>query len=360
MPQGENFWNPYRMIPVRNRIEKKSPATDEKFTGKNGRITCTLKNLTPLFVSKGNTGNPRIFQTRNNRHVIPGSSLKGVLRSLAEIVGGGCFITGSTNRQFAPCEAAHSLCITCRMFGMMERGRNARVHKGNVSIGDAILQDEQATTIMHEVLLGSPAPRHQSFYITPENGRFDRKSRKLYFHQPQVNDKFTQVPNNLKKHAWNVSALAPGHDFEFQILFSNLLPDELNLLTYILVLEEDVQVTIGEENLRLRGPLRHKIGNAKPLGMGSCHIAIKKLEFFEEPSKRFTSLGNAIGTMYEGEDLKQQISEMINNYTQDTSTVMQQLRKMMVWDENDSRVFHYPDYHWFKAQGNSQIELKTV
>ncbi len=70
-------------------------------------------------------------------------------------------------------------------------------------------------------------------------------------------------------------ALRPGHHFDFVIHFNNLQEDEFNLLLYLLVLEGDVQVTVGEGEHRrqLRGPLRHKLGLGKPLGMGSVHIS---------------------------------------------------------------------------------------
>ncbi len=145
MPQGEPFWNPYRMIPMRPPpLERQRPLTDEKFQGQSGLVSCALENLTPLFIG-GNRDFKENFLTRNGQCVIPGSSLKGLLRALAEIAGGGCMITdvkGRYNKTYAACNKADKLCIACRMFGMMERGSNARVHKGNVSIGDALLNQE--------------------------------------------------------------------------------------------------------------------------------------------------------------------------------------------------------------------------
>ena len=52
-----------------------------------------------------------------------------------------------------------------------------------------------------------------------------------------------------------------------------------------MTLEDNVDVTIGEKQIRLRGPLRHKIGYAKPLGMGTCNVTIKKLVYFSHPKK---------------------------------------------------------------------------
>ncbi|OQX24701.1 MAG: hypothetical protein BWK80_19375 [Desulfobacteraceae bacterium IS3] len=362
MPQDETFWNPYRMIPIREEIRKKPPLTDEKFKGKSGVISCSLENLTPLFIG-GNREFKENFMTQNGKYVIPGSSLKGMLRSLAEIVGGGCFITnpnGLYPAKYKACQKADDLCIACRMFGMMERGQNAKVHRGKISIGDAILRKDRPETKRFEILLSSCGTRHEPFYRSKQTGKLDGKSRKLYFHQPRRSDSVPPIPDNLRSRAWHINALLPGHRFDFEVQFSNLEPEEIRLLIYVLALEENASVSIGEEKINLKGPLRHKIGNAKPLGMGTCHVKIEKLAFIADSRTRFTVLQGVNNTVYEGDALQSQISEMIQEIVMDTSPTMQQLRKMMVWDENDSREFRYPDYRWFKNPANSRKELKTV
>ena len=168
------------------------------------------------------------------------------------------------------------------------------------------------------------------------------------------------IPENLRPHALNINALQPGCHFDFEVHFSNLRQDELELLIYVLALEEHVVVDIEEENLTLQGPLRHKIGNAKPLGMGSSRIAIDKLVCFDDPAARFASLQEVGETVYEGDTLKAEITRLTQNIVSDTSLTMQQLRKMMVWDENDPREFRYPDRHWFQNSANSQKVLKVI
>ncbi len=369
MPQGEHFWNPYRMVPVREVINRMPPVTHEKFQGKSGKLTCTLENLTPLFIAKNNEGNPRTFLTRDRKHIIPGSSLKGMLRSLAEVVGGGCFVTDKNGRNchndFKSCDQVTSLCVACRMFGMMEQRANAKVHTGKVSISDAVIQAENAQTQNYQVLLNGPKSTHRSFYISPHTGDFDGRCRKFYFHQPGINTNFPGIPNNLADRAWTVPALTPGHRFEFDITFSNLRDEELDLLIYILILEEDVQVTIGgEENrIRLNGPLRHKIGNAKPMGMGSCHIRIESLTIFADPASRFLTLapldsnnGNGNATL-SCDRLAREIEYRIRQFVRDHCPAMDQLRKVLVWDPADPRVFHYPGHTWFGRNGNVRLKL---
>ncbi|MBW1987360.1 MAG: hypothetical protein JRI50_09095 [Deltaproteobacteria bacterium] len=361
MPQGEAFWNPYRMVPIRQNITRSSPVTDEKFTGRSGIIYCTLENLTLLFVGKNRKDNTR-FLTRAGRAVIPGSSLKGALRSLAEIAGGGCWVTNPREG----CNSVQQLCITCRMFGMLERGPRARVHKGKISIGDALIREANPAIQQVEILLTTPSTKHTPFYLTPTTGNFDGLCRKLYFHQPHRRHSVPEIPQSIRQsmhpHIQRLYALAPGQHFDFTINFSNLTEEELTLLIYVLALEDNVVVNIGDgpNRLTLRGPLRHKIGYGKPLGMGSCHITINRLVYHSEPHTRFASLQATGETDYEGEALQTVISRLTKNIVQDNSLTMQHLRKMLVWDENDPRVFHYPDHHWFQTEANQRKQLKNI
>jgi hypothetical protein len=365
MPRDEAFWNPYRLIPVREKVDRRPPVTDEKFQGISGIIQCNLTNLTPLFVGK-NRNNPQMFLTRKTeqgeRYVILGSSLKGMLRSLGEIVGGGCFVTGFLDKKdnnFSPCNDAGELCATCRIFGMMERGKGARVHKGKVSISDALLKEDQPVTKRFQILLSNCGTRHEPFYRSPHTGILDGKSRKMYFHQPKRKDSVPSVPENLKSRAWYIDALLPGHHFEFDVQFTNLSQDELNLLFYILILEEDVKVTLSETGQVLKGPLRHKVGNAKPLGMGSCHIRINRLTLLAEPKERFSSLYSHVRVL-NGDGLEEEIRSRIKPHISDKSPTMEAMRRMMVCDETDPRDFRYPDYSWFQNSANSGKTLKRI
>jgi hypothetical protein len=371
MPQDEQFWNPYRLVPVRDTVERTAPRTHERFRGHSGLIAGTIENLTPLFVGAKTMGSHHPPLLRNNRRIIPGSSLKGMLRSLTEIVGGGCFIVHNDRgnermpaspvpEQMKACRNVRQLCIACRMFGAMERGSDARVHIGKLGFGDALIREDTLNTKSLQILLGNNGVRHEPFYRSPQTGVLDGRSRKLYFHQPKRMESAPPVPQNLQERAWNVDALLPGHHFDFEIQFSNLDDFELSLLLYVLCLEENVSVTIGEDNIRLNGPMRHKIGNAKPLGMGSCRIQIEKLTFLPSPEQRFAAMGGGASRILKGEDLAGEIQERTQRWVTDTSPTMEALRKMMVWDEDDPRGFHYPDYYWFKNNQNSGKPLKTL
>jgi hypothetical protein len=168
------------------------------------------------------------------------------------------------------------------------------------------------------------------------------------------------IPENLRSRAWNINALLPGHHFDFHVHFTNLRKEELELLIYSLALEDECTADIGEEKIKIKGPLRHKIGNGKPLGLGSCRISITKLVYLSEPKQRFSSLTQTNDNVYEGEKLIDEISALKKRYSEDSCETMQQLRKVMIWDTNDKRNFSYPDYYWFKNPTNSGKPLKVI
>jgi len=371
MPLNEPFWNPYRLVPAKEVRDRQPPKTHERFDGHCGIISCTLENLTPLFIWNSRPETDRNFLKRNGSFVIPGSSLKGMFRSLAELVGGGCFSVSSKRgmnnspptpvpKEMAKCDDIHRLCITCRMFGAMEEKANARVHMGKVGISDAIWQGPpNARCQPFEVYLSGCGVRHEPFYRSPHTGQLDGKSRKLYFHQPMHQTSIQSIPAQIRKQAWRVHALPAGQQFRFEVQFTNLTDSELSLLLYIIALEKTVDVRI-DHSIRLRGPMRHKIGNAKPLGMGSCAIHIERLTYLAPPQERFSALRHTSRHILEKDSLKKEIEIRIQPYVTDRSPTMEGVRKMMVWDELDKRIFRYPDYTWFQNSDNKKVPLKNL
>lgn len=346
MPQGEAWWNPYRMVPVRPQAPTRTPPqTHERFSGLSGRLSCRLENLTPLLV--GRDGQPRRFIERDRRPVIPGTSLKGAIRSLAEIVGNGCAVLGKVDEAHAPCSPDQGLCITCRLFGAL---RGGKVHAGQVSFGDGRLDPDVRPPVLptYQVVLGSPKPKHTAFYRT-------NSLRKAYFHQPRRVAEPLQAPSKVP--ATQISTLEPlpaGFVFGFEVDFFNLTEPELGLLVYAIGLEDHVEVDLAD-GTRLVGPLRHKIGMGKPLGMGSVAIAIERATLIDRAA-RYRGLGGT--TTLEAEELATWVARLTAPHRDDRSETMQALRKMLVWDPSDDRSFRYPTNAWFKD--HSQVPLKPI
>jgi len=349
MPVGENFWNPYRMVPVRNEpLLLKAPVTHEKFTGLSGYISCSLEALTPFLIGRRTERTDIEFIKRNGKPVIPGTSLKGMIRALAEIVGNGCAVIGEVDDLHRPCVNTRNLCVTCRMFGMMERGREAKVFMGKVTIGDGIFIDEVPRYGEFKVLMGTPNPRHTPFYINPLNNNNDKMVRKFYFHQPAHIQSPQSPSNNLITRAWTIKALMPPARFKFTVTFNNLLDEELDLLLYCLFLENDFEFKERDSSQTqlLKGRLfRHKLGYGKPLGMGSVFIQ-PDLMVFRDMKARYSN-GEAEKTFID-DKLTEEIRRRTQQYRNDESPTMEHLRKMLIWDIDDRREFKYPPFDWFR------------
>ena len=239
MPQKEeSFWNPYRMVVVRdNEPKKKKPVLHHAFKGISGTVNCRITTLTPFLIGKRSDRGVS-FVEREGKPVIPGTSLKGMIRSLAELAGNGCAVVGKSDNNHKPCSSIDSLCITCRIFGMMEKGRNAKVFMGKISFGDGIFQGDTPVYGKHQILMGTPAPRHTAFYKNPDTGNDDKTVRKFYFHQPRQEDYPLPPPADLIKNVWRVYPLPKDSIFEFEITFHNLCDEELKLLLYCLALKK--------------------------------------------------------------------------------------------------------------------------
>lgn len=355
MPVGEPYWIPYRFIPARAKVTRHAPNTDERFQGLSGKIEASLTNLTLLFIGGGSLG-PSAFLERNHLPVIPGSSLKGMLRSLAEIVGGGCFVTDPSS-----CHNHRDLCITCRMFGMLS---DKNVHKGQINISDGILQTEKPKRKEISILQGKPKKEHSAFYRHPVNGEVAKNIVKMYFHQPNRTTDVLPVPAPIQDRAKSKLMLLPGHTFDFSVNFKNLKEEEFNLLLYVLALEDEVKVSLKPEELEpieLQGSMHHKIGNGKAQGPGSCHIEIKKISI-QDYTQRFSNFTPQTKLEWKDQILKQEIASRTAIFCQgqDDSPTMTHLRKMMVWDPNDNRTFRYPDYDWFQTPVNETVPLKRI
>lgn len=270
------FINPYNFVRRGRQLQPQAPRYHEQFTGSVGRLTCTLRVVTPLFIPETKTRaenqhNALRFFTVNQRPTIPGSSLKGELRSAAEAIANACSPFGGLHGK---CATVETLCICCRIFGMLNENQ---IYLGNVSISDASAEEyklHNGFVTLRE--LGSPKPTHTAFYQQAEQ----QKGRKFYYHQRQVTDA-AHIPTQAARTHRNVS-IQPvvSGTFRFEIDYSNLTEAELGLLFYTL-----------ELNLELY----HKIGMGKPLGLGSVQIRIMGMrEVVSNPQQensRYRTLG---------------------------------------------------------------------
>ena len=365
MPKGEPFWNPYRWVTVSDQaVQHDVPAYHHCLSGLSGRLKCDLEALTPLFIGSGSKTGEFVRHAHSQQPLIPATSLKGAIRSLAEVVGNAAVPFSKTyvdeQHRLAKARKGQQLDIVARMFGYLDRGD---VFAGLVCFSDAELIESSIPPDQWpscKVAVGQPKQTHKAFY--PKNNR-----RKFYHHDPDA--KQLAKPDPGIRQTARVRPAPPGTRFRFTVNFENLRDEELNLLLYCLALEEQATVTLSPDALdrssdqdgeTLCGPLRHKLGGAKPHGAGSARIRITTLELRAEPAARYR--GNAAPSTYEKDQLEKELARRTNQFRERTDRTMAELRAMLVYvadDPSDPRTpRRYPTFPWFR--NNSQIPLKPT
>ena len=364
MPQGENFWNPYRWVTVSNQpIQYEVPSYHHTLSGLSGRLWCELEALTPLLI--GADGNsPVEFVRRGQVPYIPATSLKGAIRSLAEVVGNaavpfpknGVDSKHELARARITTDETQTLDTVARTFGYL--------HGGNVVAGLIHFSDAQMTESVEppnqwrrfDIVVGQPNPKHEDFY--PGKNR-----RKFYHHHPGTKE-LTKTIVSQKR---SVRPAPPGTRFQWTVDFTNLREEELNLLLYCLVLEEQVSVTLSpaalgsehsQQSVTLQGPLRHKIGGAKPHGAGSVHIRITKMELRTDAAARYR--GESTTDTWEADTLTKELSNRTASFQNRNERTMRELRAMLIYTTEDPRhTIRYPNYQWFQREQAKPRHEKT-
>ena len=362
MPEGESFWNPYRWVTISGEdVERDVPRYHHNLHGLSGRLWCELEALTPLLIGDGSR-DPGFVRHRNGPPYIPATSLKGAIRSLAEVVGNAAVPFRNARvddgHQLVNARRDSQLDMSARTFGYLDGNH---VFAGLIRFSNAELIGEWSPQIrwpQYEVAVGQPKPAHAVFY--PGTNR-----RKFYHHHPGAKE--LASPHSGITQTTKVTPAPPGTRFRFTVDFENLRDNELDLLLYCLVLEEEATVDLSPAALgcdeeqggrMLTGPLRHKLGGAKPHGAGSVHITVTKQKIWVDPAARYR--GNVAEVSVQGgEDLEQELASRTAPYRSRTDTTMRELRAMLIYDTNDPRKpVHYPTFRWF--QKNSQRRLKPT
>ena len=366
MPQQENFWNPYRWVPASNdSVRREQPLYRHRFQGLSGRLECTLTALTPFLI---NDGSGKFIRSRKHQQpFIPATSLKGCIRSLAELIGNAAnpFPKGQVDAAHQLNQAAvgdgsnRQLDMAARTFGYLlqesESKVKDKVFAGLIHFSDGRLQGKEPSPLSCVVAVGQPKPTHRAFY--PGN-----TYRKLYHHHVGATRLVPPHPGITQTST--VHPLPPGVTFTFRVDFENLREEELALLLYCLALEEKVTVEFsaaamgGSKPVTLTGPMRHKLGHCKPHGGGSVHIQIDSMLLHRDPRARYR--GKEETTTPPQEDVLQkeirertqkEIRERTQAIRQRNDATMRHLRAMMIYAEDDPRAknINYPTFAWFNT-----------
>lgn len=300
----ERIREPYDFVryPNSNSVDRGSAAGHHNFKGRSGRIECELKSLSPFLImhSEHRAGSSRtekgtfMRSAETGDYIIPGTSLKGLVRSTFEVLYPSCTATYGYDtgrlipRGFNACSSRKNACPACRTFGFLSGGT---VHKGQVNIGTARAVEQPPSDGAQQLIaLFGPNPDTAKY----SNGG-DAAGRKFYFHQSSVQNALSS--NDEKYGPW-VQPLDKGARFQFTVDFENLTDKELNALVAALVLADDVTVDDTGDTV----DVRHKLGYGKPAGLGSVAIRITEITLRPNARDAYASFGASPTVMTEGSD----------------------------------------------------------
>lgn len=218
--------------------------------------------------------------------ILPGSSIKGALRSLVETLSPSCvqvynrFTRNAVPRRLSSCGGAHALCPACRLFGTQD-------YQGQLNFADALVP-EGFLSLLGTPLLWQPA-RSEGRGLP---GRYlagkEAVGRKLYEHREPATGPDPRL------------VVREGARIPFRLSFINLTAAELGLLV----------TAFGQHPDK---PFFFKLGAGKPVGLGSIAAKIKNAALLAggDALKKAGRLGkaNERGERLAGDALTKRVKE---------------------------------------------------
>jgi CRISPR/Cas system CSM-associated protein Csm3 (group 7 of RAMP superfamily) len=342
--------------------ERRKPTWHHQLVGQgtqrlySGHIDVDVFAEKPIFVADPRNVSPdpkkpaQFMQNKRGEYIIPGSSLKGLLRCVVETLGNGCltlfdgqYERGNINYrrivpdQFQHCSTTEKLCIACRTFGMLKE-RTSGVFLGKVNISDATSYAGKVYKYdpIYTAVLVEPKPHHEAFYL--DETRKHIAGRKFYFHHSPDADLLTaRGPVFFSGRPANryIQPLDYDTQFHFRIDFTSLEADEFAVLLLAVALEEN---------------MRHKIGYGKPLGLGSVYFAPTGLALIDY-STRYTQPGLGRGkTELQGDAMWNMLYEHIDTFSEQhlVRIAMDDLQRIWRWLPDPNVDYYYPSKRdWF-------------
>ncbi len=256
---------PYALVAIPAEAPRRtSPPTHERFTSMTGHVSLECTVISDyLFVGSGDYGfdpnsrgdRPDVWYTFYQRHgqvCVPGTSLKGAIRSFLEAISNSCVSQyrrrqEEVGRHHQPCRDQQALCPACRLFGRTGL-------RGRVSFSDGLP-------------LGQPQLRIVKIAELWEPKRFENARRfyevktfqPLADQRPQRNFRF-------------VEAVPKGTRFQTTLFFENVTEPELGLIFHALGWTATPH--------GYREAFTPKIGGAKPRCLGAVRFTPRRLRLW--------------------------------------------------------------------------------
>jgi CRISPR/Cas system CSM-associated protein Csm3 (group 7 of RAMP superfamily) len=254
----------------------------DKFSGWCGYLECNLEVLTPLCIN-----------TWTNPVFIQGSTIKGMIRSVAEIVSQSCFRTDErASSPFESCTKGNEACTCCRLFG------------------GSFKDDKEIVSYQSKIFF------EDTKYIPTD--KLEHK-RMLVGHQ--IYDRYADGrrvfpyshPGFVDNSEYPALVAIEGTIFKFGTYCENLDNDELGLLLYSLELEPN---------------MAHKLGYMKSRGLGSVRIKITKMALTNEPAKGFLQF-DPLQYVTDLTEIERYKNQYLQNKNLGNSAHLQKFRNLM-------------------------------
>jgi hypothetical protein len=266
---------PYDFVPFAPRLDRARPPGHEGFHldgHLSGRLEYELVAHSHVHVSSGNYAlsedlgfEPgevirscyRVTVNGRPTPAVPGSSLKGAIRAIAEAVSPSCISVTRVNWRQLPQALSRSCpdrrrpdeyCPACAIFGAMGR-------LGRISMGDALLVQGE-TALYRLPALYRPRERQARQAYLDRQGNF--KGRKFYFHGRRVDHEGARF-----------EVIDEGSRLVGALDFTGLKPAELGLVLFALGLD---------------GSFQPMLGGGKPVCLGRVEVVPRGLALATEAS----------------------------------------------------------------------------
>lgn len=220
-----------------------------------GKLILKLKTITPLFIGSGFEGviGERLYKSfvrYRDEYIIPGSSLKGALRSTCQMLSHSCIEVEKEVKKSLKLKNECD-CITCKIFGKM--GVKAKINVGEFRINREESKNNEISSIIDTQELYTPNINLKDYYV---DGRL--KGIKIYWAKKPRYEGDEIIP---------VEVINPQTVFEGEIMFNMMDKNELSLICCALGLDKSF-------NFRL--------GGIKPNGFGSVEFISSSIKTSKE------------------------------------------------------------------------------
>lgn len=323
----------YIPLPKPEEVVKETVISHARFDNQrySGKIICLLTVQAPIHIGSGvfelgADAGYRNYQgvvkgliKDNGIPIIPGSSLKGAIRSVAEAISYSCFLEQRSG--FKPCQVEKEkdrVCVACGIFGAMG-------YMGRISFTQAVPVSQtqngwqpmdKSTYLKHKQdepvkVIALWGPRQyptlgRRFYphIHYLDDAFWKSNLKDKLDITAIKDRSGHVIGRYDKEEFMKQKALEPYDFippelnlQFQLKFENLEEKELGLLLSAM--------GISEQNSTSFSP---SLGGAKPFCFGTFQVQIQEVSYstgeqeqkvfenFDVTSKKTSDVSNGVNT----------------------------------------------------------------